>query len=383
MKRLAQVQAAHGTHDWWVRALIMYVWLAALGLMVPGIASGVDRPAWLAVAALAAFAALYVATTWVAAGDPRRRGWRDAALAALALVTIAAALRFSEVWLLLFMFLAAAVAVSLPGNWPIAGVILTTAATGLVILAKPIGAATATGWLIGPFFGGMFNIYLRRTRELIHELRASRAELARLAVEEERLRFARDLHDLLGHTLSLIVVKAEVVRRLAERDPALAASQAGDIEAIGRQALAEVREVVTGYRQPGLADELASARAALADAGIEMTASVDDLALPPQIDTLFGWVLREGVTNVIRHSGASCCMVTVSRDGERAALAVRDDGRHALSPPSRGSGLRGLAERVAAAGGRVDAGPDPAGGFRLSVVVPIEAKRGQLVEQGA
>jgi two-component system, NarL family, sensor histidine kinase DesK len=209
---------------------------------------------------------------------------------------------------------------------------------------------------------------------VIRQLQQTRQELARAAVDEERLRFARDLHDLLGHSLSVMVVKAQAVRKLATRDPGLAAEQAADIEAVGRQALTEVREAVTGYRGRGLARELEAARTALADAGLAAVIRQDGQPLPAEVDALLGWVVREGVTNVIRHSGGHRCEIDVRRAQRAATVEIRDDDGGAPAGPSGGIGLRGLAERAAAAGGTLEAGPHAAGGYRLAARLPVSAR---------
>lgn len=208
-------------------------------------------------------------------------------------------------------------------------------------------------------------------------LRDTRAELAQNAVAQERLRFARDLHDLLGHTMSLIVVKAEVVRRLVEREPALAAEAAADIETIGRRALTEVREAVNGYRAPEFPVELDSVRTALASAGISVRVRHDGPPVPPAASQVFGWVIREAATNVIRHSGAKVCEVTVTVDGRAAMVEVRDTGHgHRLvagpgdTATRNGVGLVGLRERVIAAGGTLTTGNAPRGGFRVIATMP-------------
>jgi len=192
---------------------------------------------------------------------------------------------------------------------------------------------------------------MRQAIHLIRQLRTTQQELARSAVEQERLRFARDLHDLLGHSLSLIVVKAEVARRLAERDPAAAAREAAEIETIGRQALTEVRQAVTGYRMLRFADELVKAKGALTDAGIEPVTRVTDAPLPSELDDVLGWVVREATTNVIRHSGAKSCVIALTRD-KKWVLEVRDDGRGGSTAP--GNGLLGLRERLAAVDGTLE-----------------------------
>ncbi|MXQ66583.1 hypothetical protein GQ466_21420 [Actinomadura rayongensis] len=237
---------------------------------------------------------------------------------------------------------------------------VTAVATGSAWLGGlGTGAVVAAAWTT--LTAGLVTTIVVRLFLVITLLRDAREELASAAVERERLRFSRDLHDLLGHTLSLMVVQAQAVRRIAERDPALAARQAADIESVGRDALGEVRQAVAGYRGRGLAAELDAARSALAAAGIEpvVRRSGDP---PPAADALLGWAVREGVTNVVRHSGARTCEITWEDD----VLSIVDDGS-AAGAPSGGHGLRGLRERVADAGGSLTAGPRPGGGFALTV----------------
>jgi two-component system sensor histidine kinase DesK len=221
----------------------------------------------------------------------------------------------------------------------------------------------------------------RRLFAVIAELAATREELARVAVERERERFSRDLHDLLGHTLSVIVVKAQAVRRLATRDGEAAAQHGADIETIGRRALSEVRQAVDGYRGTGLAAELERGGQALAATGIAMTLDQPPSSerLPADVDALFGWVVREGLTNVVRHSGAHHCVLTWSRDAHTARIEIVDDGKGLAGNQSGhdGNGLSGLGKRVSVAGGRLEAGRAE-DGFRLSVEVPVTEPAPQL-----
>ncbi|MEP7178222.1 MAG: sensor histidine kinase [Pseudonocardiales bacterium] len=183
------------------------------------------------------------------------------------------------------------------------------------------------------------------------ELDAARAEVARLAAENERSRIARDLHDLLGHSLTTITVKAGLARRLAERgEAARATAEIGEVEELTRRTLGEVRAAVSGYRDVTLSGELASAREVLRAAGIEFTwpGSVDIVGAEAAL--VFGWVVRESVTNVVRHSRATNCTITL---GERW-IEIVDDGRGGTS--GAGNGLTGLRERLAAVGGTVEAG---------------------------
>ena len=217
----------------------------------------------------------------------------------------------------------------------------------------------------------MYGFY-RVTRANI-ELSEARAEVARLAAENERNRIARDLHDLLGHSLTTITVKAGLARRLAPKDPAGAIREITEVEELGRRSLAEVRATVSGYHDLTLTGELAAARELLRAAGIQAELPAAAEGIEPVAQSLFGWVLREGLTNVVRHSHATRCVVTL---GPRT-LEIVDDGVGAADHGMSGNGLRGLRERVATAGGRIDAGPGPAGGgWRLFVEVPAGPGRG-------
>jgi two-component system sensor histidine kinase DesK len=205
------------------------------------------------------------------------------------------------------------------------------------------------------------------------ELREAREELARMAVTAERERLARDLHDVLGHSLTTITVKAGLARRLLERgDDERAAVEVADVERLGRQALADVRSTVAANRVTSLAQELAGAREALRAAEItaDLPLAVDDV--PAERQQAFAHVVREGVTNVIRHSGAGTCTVRLTPE----SVEVVDDGAGGPAATAPGTGISGLGERLAAIGGRVEAGPLPGGGYRLRAeCVPAPARR--------
>jgi two-component system, NarL family, sensor histidine kinase DesK len=202
-------------------------------------------------------------------------------------------------------------------------------------------------------------------------LAEARAELAQLAAENERMRIARDLHDLLGHSLTTITVKAGLARRLGETDPGRAVSQIAEVEDLCRQALADVRSAVSGYRDVTLAGELARGRELLRASGIAADLPTATDVVDPANQELFGWAVREGLTNVVRHARASSCTVRLSP----SSVEIVDDGpgEPAASAAGRpGNGLSGLRERVAAVGGIVDAGPRQAGGWRLWVALAPE-----------
>jgi two-component system, NarL family, sensor histidine kinase DesK len=192
-------------------------------------------------------------------------------------------------------------------------------------------------------------------------LAEARAEVARLAAENERIRIARDLHDLLGHSLTTITVKAGLARRLGSADPASAVRQIAEVEELSRQALADVRAAVSTYRDVTLVGELARGRELLRASGIAADLPTATDVVDPSHSELLGWALREGLTNVVRHARATTCAVRLSPDG----VEITDDGVGSPAPP--GNGLSGLRERVLAAGGSVDAGPLQPSGWRLRV----------------
>ncbi|PSK55532.1 Sensor histidine kinase DesK [Streptomyces sp. 111WW2] len=295
------------------------------------------------------------------------------ALAAMALVTCGLALAYGGSWLLFFPLLGLAAGAALRGRR------LGRWGWSLAVVAGAV-AGVKDGWTglniaYGTFLSTMVTAAILSLSDAVRQLRAAREELATRAVAEERLRFSRDLHDLLGHTLSVIVVKSEAARRLAPRDLDAALTQITDIESVGRQALTEVREAVTGYREGSLGTELDRARSALSAADVDPVVRRSGPPLPPQAEALLGWVVREAVTNVVRHSGASRCEIAVAGSADRVRLTVTDDGTGAvLSPQGPGTGLTGLRERLAAAGGSLTAGVAPRGGFSVTAELPVPAE---------
>jgi two-component system sensor histidine kinase DesK len=205
------------------------------------------------------------------------------------------------------------------------------------------------------------------------ELVAAREEIARLAVSEERLRFARDVHDLLGQSLAMIVLKSELAARQLPPDADDSLRQElRDVARAARGSLNDLREAVAGYRRPTLQAEISGARTALRAAGIDFT--VDDRLgpLPAEQDSVLAWCLREAVTNVLKHSGAHRCTVKLSRAETMARMQVADDGRGAESLAG-GSGLVGMRERIDLAGGTLELAPEDGHGFELSIAVPAPA----------
>lgn len=323
---------------------------------------------------LASFAAIWLRTVWASWGSSRSAQPRGLALLGLlAVLTIVLPLAYGGDWLVLLAYLSVACAIALPPRQTVPAIAAVTVAILAAGLISGLGLSTTAFFAFQTFVISLLAICVRQMRALIAELREAREELARLAVNEERLRFARDLHDLLGHSLSLIVLKSALARKLLDRDAAAASAELADIESVGRQSLVEVRQAVSGYRDQSLAAELDRARSALSAAGIAATVHMAGTPLPAKVDALLGWAVREGVTNVLRHSRARRCDIAVSCGAETAELEVTDDGA-ALAGSARkgtGSGLRGLAERMASAGGHLEAGARPRGGFRLAVCLPI------------
>jgi two-component system sensor histidine kinase DesK len=199
------------------------------------------------------------------------------------------------------------------------------------------------------------------------KLRLADAEIEHLAKVAERERIARDLHDLLGHTLSLITLKAELARKLVDRDPQRAKEEMLDVERTSRAALADVREAISGYRGEGLAAELIRARKTLETAGIVVNSTIAELPLTPAQETVLALALREAVTNVVRHAQAQQCSVQLLGDAHRCTLEIADNGRGADTP--EGNGLRGMRERLEALGGSLER--QTKAGTRLVIQLPL------------
>jgi two-component system sensor histidine kinase DesK len=277
-----------------------------------------------------------------------------------------------------FMYVVVACAVTLPvrhAAWAVlASTILAIAFYGV----RSGWGTVAANWVsLVPFLtNGVGMVVVSRLVVMVRELHEARQEIARLAVSEERLRFARDLHDLLGHSLSSITLKSELAGRLLtdDRERPRAAKEVRDIQAIARGALREVREAVSGYRQPTLSEELAGAREMLEAAGMECRVEDGAGPLPKVAEAVLAWTVREGVTNVIRHSRARRCEIRLTRGKGNVRAEVTDDGRGLahVGNGAGGNGLSGLAERVKESGGYFAAGPiSGRRGFRLRVDLPL------------
>ncbi|MFH9575504.1 sensor histidine kinase [Streptomyces sp. NPDC017454] len=337
---------------------------------------------WIGVIGLLVFNSLYIYVAVRSFHEKSRESPSTRlALVVMTLVTCGLSLAYGGNWLLFFPLLGLAAGAALRGRW------LGRWGWSLAVLAGAV-AGFKDGWgglsiAYGTFLSTMVTAAILGLSDAVRQLRAAREELATRAVAEERLRFSRDLHDLLGHTLSVIVVKSEAARRLALSDLDTALTQITDIESIGRQALTEVREAVTGYREGSLTTELDRARSALTAAGVEPVVRLSGPPLPPRAEALLGWVVREAVTNVVRHSGAGRCEIAVSGGPERVRLTVTDDGTGGDgSTRGPGTGLTGLAERLAAAGGSLTAGVAERGGFTVTAELPVESVEAESAQAG-
>lgn len=198
-------------------------------------------------------------------------------------------------------------------------------------------------------------------------------EIAHLSRVAERERIARDLHDVLGHTLSVVVLKTELAGKVMDRDPERARREIGEVEQIARKALSEVREAITGYRSDGLAAEIARAQKALDAAGVQLEVSDQPPQLEAAAETVLSLIVREAVTNIVRHAQARHCRLSVEKRGEGAALIVEDDGRGGIL--EEGNGLRGMRERAESLGGRLRI--ESSAGTRLLVEIPAQAAAGR------
>jgi two-component system sensor histidine kinase DesK len=333
---------------------------------------------WLVVAGAVMFSAAYIALVLNWINEDRRLLSYSLAGLQLALA-VALTVGDQDSWGYLFCYCAACTAMIVPQSIGFLGVL---ACAGIQIAATEIagaGIGTSLGFAASVVGVGLLVTLMRDLRVRNQELADARAELAHTAVAAERERFARDLHDLLGHSLSVIAIKAELAGRLLPGSPERAAVEVNEVESVARQALSEVRQAVSGYRQPTLAGELEGARVALSAAGIVASIDREPVALDPDVEAVLAWTVREGATNVIRHSRAHRCTVTVRAADGDAGVEVLDDGIGNGLAPARtegGNGLTGLRERAATLRGRIEAGAAPGGGYRLAVSVPFSSAAG-------
>ncbi|MEV0092383.1 histidine kinase [Streptomyces sp. NPDC050738] len=243
--------------------------------------------------------------------------------------------------------------------------------------ALEIGYIGVSGTLAGLVIYG-----LTRLSDLVREVHDTRAEMARMAVTQERLRFARDLHDLLGYGLSTITLKSELIHRLIDVNPERARSEVASVLSVSRQALADVRLVASGYRAMSLEREAGSVAEVMAVADVRADVNISCGRLHPVVDTVLATALREGVTNILRHSKVQTCTITGTVEGDRVRLVLTNDGvsdESRTADPHSGSGLGNLRTRLSEIGGGLTAGAVAGSSFRLvaeAPVVPVAARSG-------
>ncbi|MFG2312158.1 sensor histidine kinase [Streptomyces sp. NPDC048566] len=364
------------------KSVWIVIWLVFLSSPIHDLAAGDhSTPATVAGwAGLAAFVAVYLTLVFRTMGVAASR-LPAVSLMVLTLLALAVVLSLTlgPAWLGLFVYVSVACGTAFPlrvSYWTIpltAGVMMLVGLHG--------GAEDARSLVLLVVLIGFAMTGVRQLVRTTVELRRARATVAQLAANEERLRLARDLHDLLGHSLSLITLKSELAGRMLPDHPERAARQVADIEQVSRQALVDVRAAVTGYRRPRLAGELAGAQVALTAAGVAagLPAEPDLHGVSDEGESALAWSLREAVTNVVRHSGARRCTVELVRrqtlDGPVLELSVEDDGSGGSAGGVPGNGLTGLAERLEKAGGSLETG-GARRGFRLVARVPLTGGRG-------
>ncbi|MGJ9411177.1 histidine kinase [Aeromicrobium sp. CF4.19] len=366
---LGQSSAEQGdADDPWERFgwIMGAIWLVFLAFPVVGSVEADTAWGWrlVSIASIVAFAAVYVDSfirldSWDTWTDVHRFGWRR--LAALVLLCTAPALVIGVGALGMLPFLVAFSMFSLQ----------LRAALGVsaVALLTAVAVPVALGSFAEYWFFTLIVVLVLVTTCLVRvldERGSEHRELSRqMTIVSERERVARDVHDVLGHSLTVVTVKSELARRLVDDDPERAKAELDDIQTLTRTALAEIRATVAGLRVARIDDELLAAAQALAGAGIEADLPEDPAVVDPRHRIVLAWVLREAVTNVVRHSEATRCTVRLQANG----ILVEDDGVGSHGA-SEGNGLRGLRERVAASGGQLElTGVSDGPGTRLEVVL--------------
>jgi two-component system, NarL family, sensor histidine kinase DesK len=259
-----------------------------------------------------------------------------------------------------------------------------TSRMALRLLVVLWGGIALEAWLLhaGPDFWltsyvvsipvGLSNVFFAQKNRDNAKLRMAHEEIQHLATVAERERIARDLHDVLGHTLSLIALKSELAGKLIERDPARACQEIQEVEHAAREALTEVRAAIAGYRSKGLPEEFTQAQATLETAGVKVNCHAPAVSLQPAQESVLALVLREAVTNVVRHARARNCRLHLEQVNGTCRLQIEDDGRGGFQV--EGNGLRGMRERLEAFGGTLER--DTRQGTRLLITLPVASGAG-------
>jgi two-component system sensor histidine kinase DesK len=299
--------------------------------------------------------------------------WRVGAAAGVALIMWGAAGAGDPahwMWALPFSSVVAGFVFTVPTRrrYLVVGVGMAAAfAVGFASSGNPWAGVSGAWWVLTYALLCVAQVWIWDVTMRLDNARTAEAEVA---VLRERLRFAGDLHDIQGHQLQAIALKAQLAARLIGIDDSLARRHANDAHALALEALGETRELVQGYRRVGLATELANAVGILKAAGVEAAVEGTPEAVPVALQPLFGSLVREGATNLLRHTRAERCEIAVEREGDEVVVRMADDGEAHSESDGGGSGVAGLRERFAAVGGRVEAAPLAAGGFALTGRAP-------------
>lgn len=291
-----------------------------------------------------------------------------------AFVYIPLVFQFHQEWIGMPGFLAGSLLLTLPARfaWPAFAAVVASAA---VAQARFTGAPLdITYTTVSTILTGLVVYGLTRLATVVGELQDARETLTTLAVSHERLRVARDLHDVLGSSLSAITLKSELTQRLIATDPKRAAEELSDVTAISRRTLSDVKSVAKGYRDLALDDEVEAARSLLLAAGVAVDVEFDSRGVPDHVRPVLAVVIREGITNVLRHSTAEICEIRLELAASEVLLEIVNDGVPTPlldSGPNRGAGIANLGARLGALGGAIHARLDPDGRYRLRASVPI------------
>jgi two-component system sensor histidine kinase DesK len=345
-----------------------YVWLAYFGwFFVHPISDHVGWKEWTATAVVTVvFLFLYFANFWA------RRPWNFVNLGAILLLGVLFA-PFNPGAGCFFIYAAAfapfTVATEMGGALMVAGVVAVLPLESLFVHLPYsfVWPFTLMSFLIG---GG--NIYFAQRNRANRQLKRAHNEIEHLAKVAERERIARDLHDVLGHTLSVIILKSELAGKLIDRDPERARAEMKDVETTSRAALADVRNTIRGYRAQSLQAELKQSLTALETAGVAVQSNTAEVSLSPAQESVVAMVVREAVTNVVRHAGARNCQVHLSSSDGNCLLEIQDDGTG--GSPLEGNGLRGMRERIEALGGNLQR--QISSGTKLTIRFPLAARNG-------
>jgi two-component system sensor histidine kinase DesK len=361
---------------WFLFGLHLALVAVAPVFTITGFEGDAGDPA-IAVLAALGIGALQLRHSSAAARGERPPGWPWTLFALTVLVYLPMAW-FGMGWAPMQFFVIASVAMLLRG-WPagigVAAPLLATAA-GVVGKAPVSGESVApvalavVYWTVGLVTGAVALYGSARLVRVLDELEATRTELAELAVGRERLRVSRDLHDLLGHSLSAVSLKGDLAIRLLRSDPPAARAEIESLTEVARATLRGVRAVTSDEHVVSLGTEIEGAAALLSAAGIDAHIHLDLPDLPPPVENVLAWTVREGITNVLRHSQASTCSITAARRDGMVRLEIENDGVPASV--GQGSGLAGLTERATALSGSVWGGPVGDHSFKLLLEVPEE-----------